>query len=255
MDLWTSLRQASLTGSEASVCAHGVLVLSDKYPPLLTLLLAHSEALLPRPQSVQSLSCVWLFVTPWTAARQASLSITNSRSLLKLMSIESMMPSNHLIFCHPLLLPPSIFPSIRVFSNESVDQSIGASASVLPVNIQDLLSWFPRPKVKIVSKGEIEGLWGLRLEMVLRKCLIIFPHLSTFHSLAEMLFFRPCGLCCKISVYSRLAAVEWGFGWLVFIQECELSWPVSQWSCWSSSTEPSKWDPSGFWRKCGCGNV
>ena len=59
-------------------------------------------------------------MTPWTAARQASLSITNPRSLLKLMSIESVMPSNHLILCHPLLLPPSIFPSIRVFSNESV---------------------------------------------------------------------------------------------------------------------------------------
>ena len=59
-------------------------------------------------------------VTPWTAARQASLSITNSQSLLKLMSIESVMPSNHLILCHPLLLPPSIFPSIRVFSSESV---------------------------------------------------------------------------------------------------------------------------------------
>ena len=70
--------------------------------------------------SVQSLSCIWLFVTPWTAACQASLSITNSRSLLKLMSIESVMPSNHLILCHPLLLLPSIFPSIRVFSNESV---------------------------------------------------------------------------------------------------------------------------------------
>ena len=69
--------------------------------------------------SVQSLSHVQLFVTPWTAARQASLSITNSRSLLKLMSIQSMMPSNHLIFCCPLLLPPSVFPSIRVFSNES----------------------------------------------------------------------------------------------------------------------------------------
>ena len=68
----------------------------------------------------KSLSCVQLFVTPWTAARQASLSITNSRSLLKLMSIESMMPSNHLILICPLLLPPSIFPSIRVFSNESV---------------------------------------------------------------------------------------------------------------------------------------
>ena len=69
---------------------------------------------------VQSLSHVWLFVTPWTAAHQASLSITNSQSLLKLMSIELVMPSNHLILCHPLLLPPSIFPSIRVFSNESV---------------------------------------------------------------------------------------------------------------------------------------
>ena len=69
--------------------------------------------------SVQSLSCAQLFVTPWTAAWQASLSITNSQKL-KLMFIESVMPSNHLILCHPLLLPPSIFPSIRVFSNESV---------------------------------------------------------------------------------------------------------------------------------------
>ena len=69
--------------------------------------------------SVQSLSCVWLFATPWTAAHQASLSITNYWSLPKLMSTESVMPSNHLILCCPLLLPPSIFPSIRVFSNES----------------------------------------------------------------------------------------------------------------------------------------
>ena len=67
-----------------------------------------------------SLSHVQLFVTPWSAARQASLSITNSRSLPKLMSIESVMPSNHLILCHPFLLLPSIFPSIRVFSNRSV---------------------------------------------------------------------------------------------------------------------------------------
>ena len=70
--------------------------------------------------SVRSLSRVRLFVTPWTAACQASLSITNSQSLLKLMFIESVMPSNHLILCHPLLLPPSIFPSMRVFSNELV---------------------------------------------------------------------------------------------------------------------------------------
>ena len=96
--------------------------------------------------SVQSLSRVWLFATPWTAACQASLSITNSWSLPKLMSIESVMPSNHLILCRPLLLLPSIFPRIRVFSNELAlcigGQSIGVSAptSVLPMNIQD---WFP----------------------------------------------------------------------------------------------------------------
>ena len=70
--------------------------------------------------SVQSLSHAWLFVTPWTAACQASLFITNSRSLLKLMSIELVMPSSHLSLCHPLLLQPSIFPCIRVFSKESV---------------------------------------------------------------------------------------------------------------------------------------
>ena len=70
--------------------------------------------------SVQSFSHVWLFTTPWTTARQASLSITNSQSLPKPMSIESVMPSNDLILCSPHLLPPSIFPRIRVFSNESV---------------------------------------------------------------------------------------------------------------------------------------
>ena len=99
-----------------------------------------------RFSSVQSLSPVQLFVTLWTAARQASLSITDSWSLLKLRSIESVMPSNNLILCHPLLLLPSIFPSISIFSNESVLHTWGqriaasASASVLPMNIQD---WFP----------------------------------------------------------------------------------------------------------------
>ena len=70
--------------------------------------------------SVQFLSCIWAFVTPWTAVRQASLSITNSWSLLKVMFVESVMPFNHLILCCPLLLLPSILPSIRVFGNESV---------------------------------------------------------------------------------------------------------------------------------------
>ena len=88
-----------------------------------TRILVHSYSLLYSQRlycSVQSLSRVWLFVIPWTAARQASLSITNSRSLLKLMSIESVMPSNHFILCCPLLLPPSVFPNIRVFSSELV---------------------------------------------------------------------------------------------------------------------------------------
>ena len=84
---------------------------------LKSLLQRHSPKL---TSSVQSLSHVPLFATPWTATCQAPLSITNSQSLLKLMFIELVMPSNHLILCRPLLLPPSVFPSIRVFSNESV---------------------------------------------------------------------------------------------------------------------------------------
>ena len=107
---------------------------------------------------VQLLSHVWLFGTPWTAARRASLPVTISRSLLKLISTELVMPSNHLVLCCPLLLP-STFPSIRVFSNESAlcinGQSIGASASasVLPMNIQD---WFPlglTGLIFLLSKG------------------------------------------------------------------------------------------------------
>ena len=83
------------------------------------LVMVHRVLLSVQFSSVQFLSCVQLFVTPWTAACQVSLSISNSQSLLKFMSIESVMPSNHLILCHPLLLLPSLFPSIRVFSNES----------------------------------------------------------------------------------------------------------------------------------------
>jgi len=109
--------------------------------------------------SVQLLSRVWLLVTPWTAAHRVSLSITNSRSLLKLMSIESVMPSNHLILCCPLLLLPSIFPSIRVFSVSQLftsgSQSFGVSisTSVLPMNTQD---WSPlgwTGWVSLQSKG------------------------------------------------------------------------------------------------------
>ena len=99
---------------------------------------------------IQLFSHVPLFATPWTAAHQSSLSFTTSQSLLKLISIESVMPSNHLVFCHLLLLLPSIFPSIRVFSNELAlwKYWTSASASVLPVNIQD---WFPLGLTGLIS--------------------------------------------------------------------------------------------------------
>ena len=100
--------------------------------------------------SVQSLSHVWLFATSWIATRQASLSITNSQSLLKLMSIEPVMPSNHLILCRPLLLPPSVFPSIRVFSNESV----------LPIRWPKYWSF----SFKITPSNEYSGLISFRMD-------------------------------------------------------------------------------------------
>ena len=93
--------------------------------------------------SVQLLTCVQIFATPWTAACQTSLSITNSQSLLKLMSIESVMSSNHLILCHPILLPPSIFPASgsfqisQFFTSGGQSTGVSASASILPMNIQD----------------------------------------------------------------------------------------------------------------------
>ena len=99
----------------------GIEPISHVSPPLAGgfLPLRHLESPLSWFSSVQLLSCVWLFVSPWTAARQASLSITNSRTSLRLTSIESVMPSSHLILCRPLVLLPPIPPSIRVFSNES----------------------------------------------------------------------------------------------------------------------------------------
>ena len=106
--------------------------------------------------SVQLLSHVWLFVTPWTAAHQASLSIINSQSLLKFMSIELVMPSNHYILCHPLLLPPSVFPSIKVFSNESVlcirwPKQWSFSFNISPSNDWSPLGWIGW--ISLQSKG------------------------------------------------------------------------------------------------------
>ena len=108
--------------------------------------------------SVQSLSCVLLFATSWTAAPPASLSITNTQSLLKLMSIESVIPSNHLILCRPLLLLPSIFPSIRVFSNESVlpiSWPQNWSFSISPSNEYSGLTSFSLGTNKTVISGQV----------------------------------------------------------------------------------------------------
>ena len=109
MDCWLCLQIYWIRG----------LKLSIKFPSLNIFIRTMEKIIVTLiVMSVQLLSHVWLFVTPWTASLQASLSITNSQSLLKLMSIVSVMPSNHLILYRPLLLLPSIFPSIRVFSNE-----------------------------------------------------------------------------------------------------------------------------------------
>ena len=123
--------------------------------------------------SVQLISCVELFATPWNTAHQASLSNTYSQSLRKLMSIELVMPSNHLTLCHPLLLLSSIFPSIRIFSNESVLHirwpSVGtsASSSVLPMNIQDSFPIGLPGLISLQSKGsKALTLWCLAFFMV-----------------------------------------------------------------------------------------
>ena len=93
--------------------------------------------------SVQSLSCAWLFVTPWSAAHEAALSVTNSRSLLKLMSIESVMSSNHLILCHPLLLLPSVFPNITFVDN--------VMSLLLNTLSRFVIAFLPRSKCLLIS--------------------------------------------------------------------------------------------------------
>ena len=126
--------------------------------PSLSLSLSHTH-ILDQFSSVQLLSHVQHFATPWIAARQASLSITNSQSSLKLTSIESVMPSSHLILCRPLLLLSPIPPSIRIFSNESTLHmrwpkfGVSALASVLPKNTQDWSPWEWTGWISLQSKG------------------------------------------------------------------------------------------------------
>ena len=114
---------------------------------------------------VQSLSCVRLFATPWTAAHQASPPITSSWSLLKLMSIVTVMPSNHIILCHPLLLLPSVFPSIRVFSNESVllirwPKYWSYSFNISPCSPRDSQASSLTPQFKSINSSVLSFLYG-----------------------------------------------------------------------------------------------
>ena len=143
--------------------------------------------------SVQSFSRVWLPATPWTAALQASLSITNSWSLLKLMSLESLMPSNRLIICHPLLLLPSILPSIRVFANELVlhirwPKYWSFSFSISPsMNIQD---WFPLGLtgwISLLSKG-LSRVFSNTTVQKLNSLVLSLLHSPTLTSIAKIIF-------------------------------------------------------------------
>ena len=158
--------------------------------------------------SVQLLSCVRLFATPWTVALQSSLSITNSQSLLKLLFIELMMSSNHLNFCHPLLLLPSIFPSIRVFSNESSlrirwPEDWSFSFSISPSNeysglisfrmdwldllaVQGTLKSSPTPQFKSINSSVLSFLYS--------------PTLTSIHDYWKNHSFDQMNLCWKSNV-------------------------------------------------------
>ena len=138
--------------------------------------------------SVQLLSHIQFFLTPWTAVRQASLSITNSRSLLKLMSVELVMPSNHLTLCHPLLLLPSILPSVRFFSNESVlhirwPKYWSLSFSISPSNEYSGLIFFRTDWFDLEVQGTLKSLlqhYNLK-ESILQCSAFFMVQLSHLH--------------------------------------------------------------------------
>ena len=143
-----------------------------------------------RFSSVQLLSRVWLFATPWTAAFQTTLSITNSQSLLKLMFIESVMPSNHLILCHPLLLPSSIFPSIKIFSNKSV------------IRIRWPEYWSFR--FNNSPPNEYSGLISFRINW-----LDLFAVQETLKSLLQHHNSKASILCAQLSLWSNFHIHTW----------------------------------------------
>ena len=155
---------------------------------------------------VQSLSHVWLFVTPWTAARQVSLFITNSQSLPKLMPIESVMPSNHLILCWPLFLLPSIFPSIRVYSNESAlrirwwNIGVSASASVLPMKTQDWYNLGWTGWISLQSKGlsRVFSNTTVQKHQYLALRFLYSPILTSIHDTGKAIALTICSFVDKV---------------------------------------------------------
>ena len=174
--------------------------------------------------SVQSLSHVQLFATPWTVACQTSLSITNSQSLLKLLFIELVMPSNHLILYHPLLLLPSIFPSIRVFSNESVlcirwPKYWSFCFSISPSNeysglISVRIDWLDLLAVQGTLKSLLQHhsskpsvLWRLAFFIAQshEQCVYIY-HISLIHSSVELL-----GCFCVLAIVNNVAMMHISF--------------------------------------------
>ena len=145
--------------------------------------------------SVQSVSHVQFFATPWTSARQASLPITNSQSLLKLLSIELVMPSNHLILCCPLLCPPSIFPSISVFSNESVlhikwPKYWSFSFSISPSNEYSGLISFRIDWLDLLAVQRLSRVFSNTTNASVLQCSVFFivqlshPHMTTGKTIA-----------------------------------------------------------------------
>ena len=191
--------------------------------------------------SVQLLSHVWLFANPWTAAHQASLSITNSQSLLKLMSIESVMPSSHLILCR-LLLPPSIFPTIRVFFSESVlpirwpkDWNFSFSI-VLPVNIQD---WFPLGWTGCISL-QSKGLSRVFSNTTVQKHQFFWAQLSLITSsnfLILSLGFSMYSVMLPVNSESFMSSFPI---WISFLFLLWLMWPGLPKLCWIIMV---KWTP------------
>ena len=165
--------------------------------------------------SVQSLSCVRLFATPWTAASQASLFITNSWSLPKLMSIESVMPSNHLILCHPLLLCPQSFPASgsfqmsQLFTSDGQSTGVSASTSVLPMNTQDWspLGWTGHISLKFKGLSRVFLQHHSSKVSSLALSFLYSPTLTSIHDYWKNRSFDYTHLCCQSNVSAFKYAV------------------------------------------------